>query len=71
MNAVVKKLMWSAAPVSAYLRRGPSGYFRSECCAGDETMAAQRVKHSLHPPINTEHEAGQAASISKYSLSEC
>jgi len=25
---------WSAAPISACLRRGPIGYFRNECCTG-------------------------------------
>ena len=41
------------------LRRGPRGCFRSECRICREPMAASV---SLHPTINTEQEAGQAAS---------
>ena len=40
---------WSATPISAYLRRGPRGYFRSECCIGGESVAAQRVNCFLAP----------------------
>ena len=40
---------WSAAPISAYLRRGPRGYFRSKCCIGGESVAAQRVNCFLAP----------------------
>ena len=35
---------WSAAPISAFLRRGPRSCLRSECCTGGESMeAASRV----------------------------
>jgi len=40
---------WSAAPISACLRRGPRSYFRSECCTGGESMAAPRVNCFLAP----------------------
>jgi len=41
---------WSAAPISAYLRRGPRGCFGSECCTVvARSMAAPRVKLSLAP----------------------
>ena len=53
---------WSAAPISAYLRRGPRGYFRSECCTSGESVTAPRVNRSVHSTLNTEHEAGQATS---------
>jgi len=29
----------SQAPISTYLRRGPRGYFRGECCTGGESVA--------------------------------
>jgi len=35
----------SAAPTSAYLRRGPLSYFRSECCTGGESMTAHEAGH--------------------------
>jgi len=36
---------WSAAPISAYLRRGPLGYFRGEfICTGGESIATTLVK---------------------------
>jgi len=41
---------------SAYLRRGPRGYFCSECsCIGGESMAAMRVNRYV-PTIKAEHE---------------
>jgi len=52
---------WSAALISTYLRRGPHGYFRSECCTGNKSQHRAWSFH-LHPPINAQHEAGQAAS---------
>jgi len=39
----------SAAPISTYLRRGPRGCFRSECCTGGESMTAPRVNCFLAP----------------------
>jgi len=39
---------WSSVPISACLRRGPRGYFRSECCTGGESMAEPRVYRSLY-----------------------
>ena len=53
----------SAAPISTRLRRGPRGYFRSQCCSGGESMTAPRVNRSFDPSAKAEHEAGQAASI--------
>jgi len=53
---------WSAAPISAYLRLGQRGYFRSECCIGGESIAAPRVNRFLQPSIKVEHEAGHVAS---------
>ena len=35
---------------------------RRECGICGESMVARRVNYFLHPPINAEHEAGQAAS---------
>jgi len=49
---------WSATPISAYLRRGPRGYFRSECCTGGESMAAPRVKFPLHSPMSLSAKLG-------------
>ena len=40
---------WSAAPISACLRRGPGDCFRSECCIDDVSMTALRVNRALHP----------------------
>jgi len=48
---------WFAAPLSARLRRGSRGCYRSECTGG-EPMAAPRVKLFL-----ATHKDGQAASI--------
>jgi len=53
---------WSAAPISAYLRRGPRGYFGRECCTGGESQHCA-WSFPLDPPINPQHEAGQPASI--------
>ena len=51
---------WSAAPVFACLRRGPRGCFHSECYIGRDLMVHCAWTVSLLPPINAEHEAGQA-----------
>jgi len=34
---------WSAAPISACLRREPCGYLRSECCVDGESVKANQV----------------------------
>jgi len=44
-----KRHKWSAAPISACLRRGPRGCFCSECCTGSESVAAPRLNCSLPP----------------------
>jgi len=38
-------------PSPLTLRRGPRGYFRSECCTGGESVAQPRVNSSLCLPI--------------------
>jgi len=40
---------WSAVPVAGCLRRGPRGFFRSECCTGGKTMPAPCVNRSIAP----------------------
>ena len=49
------------APTSACSRRGPRGFFHSECCSGGKLMTAPRVNRLL-ASTNAEHEAGQVAS---------
>jgi len=38
-----------------------TGYFRSECCTGGESMEAPRISLAPTYCTNAEHEAGQAA----------
>jgi len=46
---------WSAAPISAYWRRGPRSYFCSECCTGGESIAVMAPQAAFNLNFKVVH----------------